>query len=772
MSKTQSSKKIGSGDSRGDSGSAEVTGFAPSAPVGSWARVLSRPVRGLSLAVFRMAVGFVMLLEAVSFFLPSQSSGGRSHFEVYYSGPDVRFHLPYPGFDWLPMFPAPWIAFVGVLLGLGAIAMVLGFRYRIAAATTFLAWGYLYAVESTRTYWMSYYYLELLVLFLMMFLPAAACLSLDAARNPKGTGEIPFWPVYVLRAQLFVTYFFAGFAKLNADWLLEGVPVRIFLEKPWVADRLKSLLPLGWASGVDKAVHSPVLIHFLGWSGAVFDLAIGGLLLGRRTRTLGFGLLLFFHATNHFILFNDIVWFPLFGIATSTIFLDPDWPARFGRWLAAPRWTRPDWRWAGPGAVLLPGFGLLLGWSRSAAAEPVATRSVPLARWTPAFVAGWIAFQALFPLRNLLIPGDSRYTFEGLSWSWRLKAEVYRTDPAVVSLTDSTLVQAGPDGTPRFNWNFWRGERRIHQEVDPTTVDWAAQPELVVLFDPLMGDRVVYNVQSAHLSDHTEAAARRRIEDLWLQLHGRKPDSVTRTSPLIRILDGYEKALRMQGMRFKGPMEVLGTLDRLNGRHGDGKMIPILRRSDPFPLQPAVAQGKVFLLIEDKALFADPPVPVPRLLASAWRNGSEGVTAIPAAASDSGPAVVLAEPVGYDFADLLPAFYLAASGPGSPAGKPPEVRWNLFRDAGMSKAMHLSVQPFLMRRYARRVAEAWEKEYGHRPAVHFAARVGINGHEPREILDPQADLLTVPLSLFGHNAWIRNAERSEFGSTGGSPDTR
>ena len=98
----------------------------------SWARALGwdRAVSAKSLAFVRIAVGLVMLLEAISLFLPSESSGGRSHLDVYYAGREVTFHLPYAGFEWLPLLPTPWIQGVGVLLGLGAIGMGLGFRLR------------------------------------------------------------------------------------------------------------------------------------------------------------------------------------------------------------------------------------------------------------------------------------------------------------------------------------------------------------------------------------------------------------------------------------------------------------------------------------------------------------------------------------------------------------------------------------------------------------------------------------------------------------------
>ena len=248
----------------------------------SWGRALclDRAVSAESLAFFRIAVGLLMLLEAVSLFLPSGSSGGRSHLEVYYAGREVTFHLPYAGFGWLPLLPSPWIQGVGVLLGLGAIGVGLGFRYRASALLTFLAWGYLYVVESTRTYWMSYYYLELLVLFLMPFMPAAARFSLDASKTVRtGTVLIPFWPIWLLRAQLVITYFYAGVAKLNTDWMVDAYPIRIFLEKPWVTERLKFLLPYDWAGMIERWVHSSALALGLSWIGAVFDLSIGLLLL-------------------------------------------------------------------------------------------------------------------------------------------------------------------------------------------------------------------------------------------------------------------------------------------------------------------------------------------------------------------------------------------------------------------------------------------------------------------------------------------------------------
>jgi len=727
-------------------------------PGGWWNRlrmVLGEKVSGASLALFRIAVGLVMLLEAVSMFFPSESSGGRRPIEVYYTGREVTFNFPYEGFGWLPLLPAAWIEGVCLVLGLAALSMAVGFCYRISATVTFLAWGYLYAIESTRTYWMSYYYLELLVLFLLLWMPAAERFSVDAwRRKVVVTGLIPFWPVLLLRAQLVVTYFYAGFAKLNGDWLFEGMPVRIFLEKPWVAARLKSLLPVGWSGSVDAVVHSPVMIHFLGWSGAAFDLSVGFLLLFRRTRALGMVLLLLFHGFNHFILFTDIVWFPLLGVTTACIFLQPDWPTRMSRWLRQPRIPRPDWRWLLGGAVIVPVVGAALGWRSVPTARDGAQQSArPLRRWTAPLVVLWIVFQALVPLRHLLIPGDVRITFEGLSWSWRLKTEVYQSAPCIIRVDDRAL-NAVPGSLPaRLDWSQWPEEKVLFRQAKPEDIDWSKLPELVVVLEPMTGDRILYNSLSGSVTNHSEAGARARVSGLWKALYGHEPDSVARTVPANRVLDGYERSMRARGYRFNSRADVFATLDHLNGRGGDGTMLPVLRRIDPFGLSLNHAGPGLFLLIEDKQLFRKPTGPLLRLEPSRWKNGALGVNEDSGIPRGDSPVVVLHAALGDEEATLLPQFYVADSL--ETPDHPVEVRWNLLRDVGPSKAMHVSTQPFLLRRYARRVADYWDNAHGRRPSVHALTSVSLNHHLPQTIVDPAADLASVETAWFGHNAWIQ-----------------
>ncbi|MEY4325240.1 MAG: hypothetical protein RIS24_1411 [Verrucomicrobiota bacterium] len=725
----------------------------------SWGRALrlDRAVSAESLAFFRIAVGLVMLLEAVSLFLPSESSGGRSHLEVYYAGREVTFHLPYAGFGWLPLLPSPWIQGVGVVLGLGAIGMGLGFRYRASALLTFLAWGYLYVVESTRTYWMSYYYLELLVLFLMPFLPAAARFSLDASKTVRsGTVLIPFWPLWLLRAQLVITYFYAGVAKLNTDWMVDAYPVRIFLEKPWVTSRLKFLLPYDWAGMIERWVHSSALALGVSWLGAVFDLSVGLLLLVRRTRFLGMVLMGGFHGINHFILFNDIVWFPLLGLTTALIFLEPDWPSRVFRWLCNPRIPTPDWPWLWGGLVAVPGVGAALGW-KGRASVPAGQWAKPftLKAWTVGGVLAWTVFQGLFPVRHALIPGDVRVTFEGLEWSWRLKAEVYQSTPVVISVRDP-VIQPSASGTGggSIDWKVWGGDPVIYHPLEPGQVDWAKLPEVVVLLDPWTGDRILYNTLSTSVTDRSESAAKVRIQQLWKQRYGRLPDSVNRSIPLARIVEGYERSMRARGYTFRNPQETLDALNTLNGRFGDGKLMPVLRRMDPFAMTATRPSPGVFLVIEDRQLMKPGSSLPPRINPEVWREEVDSGTA--------GPMRVFHEPLGMGEGDLLPRWYVNESTEAD--GPRVEFRWNLFRDVGPSKGMHLSTQPFLLRRYAQRVADAWALDQGRRPEVRARTQLSLNRRPFNPVVDPNADLASVPLRWFGHNPWILDLQRGSPGS--------
>jgi vitamin K-dependent gamma-carboxylase len=685
----------------------------------SW---LARPVNGASLAAFRIAVGLVMALEVFSLLRPSASTSGKVMLETYYTGPEVTFNLPYAWFEWLPFLQGKWIYGIVAVLGLAALMMAAGFLYRVSAALVFLAWGYLYAVESTRTYWMSYYYLELLVTFLLIWMPAARRYSIDAmlSKRPQ-PAAVPYWTLLLLRGQLVVTYFYAGVAKLNADWLLDAVPMRDYLAKsPFLARH-----------GME-ALRGETMAYFLSWAGAAFDLSIGFLLLYRKTRVLGMILLVCFHGTNHFFLFDDIIWFPLLGILTATIFLDPAWPERFfGKKSAS--------------SVKAPAP------TTSCSADSL---SAPPSTLAFSFVALWLIVQVFLPLRHYFIPGDGRFTWEGLSFSWRLKAEIYRTVPCEIFVDDTSIISRKPDGTAQIDWSQWRGEKIIYSTVQLDSIAWTNLPEIVVLFEPELGERIIYNPLAGNVT-RTEAEAGARVNAIWQELYGRPPQMMRRTVPLADIAQGFAQAVQAKGGALSGdPQRDLATFLQLYGAQGNGKGLPVLRRVHPFALHKAVPIYAPFLVVDDPPLFQEGPAKVPILKRTAWKSPPPGEPG--KQLHVGGDPIVIHVPVPtVESRSLYPPVCILVS---TEPGQFPRISWDILRDLTLSKAMHISTNPFLLRRYAERVAALWHREYGRRPAVHAKTAVSLNSRPPQPLVDERADLAAVSISHWRHNSWINDLD--------------
>lgn len=698
--------------------SVPTTGEIKERPDGGWFEkfkaVLGRRVDGGSLAWFRIFVGMVMALEAFTLLRPSASTAGKVPLEIYYTGPNITFNLPYPGFGWLPFFsPIGMHLMVGVL-AVGAICLAAGFLYRFAAMAVFLAWGYFYAVEATRTYWMSYYYLELLVTFLLIWMPAAERYSIDAWRK-KGrntsSGIIPFWPVFLLRAQLLITYFYAGVAKLNADWLLDAQPVRYYLSQPNVAASLKHF----FGSSAVTWAQSSQLAYAISWAGAAFDLSVGFLLCWRRTRWAGFCMLLFFHLTNHFLLFNDIEWFPLVGITTATIFFAPDWPSKAWRWITRER-------------------------KRANGAELKTAVSYPVARWTIPLLCLWVAGQVFIPLRGFFIPGDARMTFEGLSFSWRLKAEVYRTTPAEIYIEDNAVV-----ANKGIDWSNWKGERGIYDPVDTRSIAWEKLPEIVVTFEPAVGERIFYNRYSSEAKAHGDAEIKDRVLAIWRENFGGTPDGIYPTVSAAQVVQAYSAALKNHEPRL-GSNVGLETLLR---ERNNPQIMKLLRRMHPFALDEG--EGRQLYLIDAAGLFTT-NAGLPKLTRGDWK-ASAAMLPPEWKGGDVGNAVYLViSDTWSQTAEQFPKSFLVAQ-----HGRV-KIAWNYRKELPTSKVMHISAQPFLLQKYAEIVAQEWKQQTGRIPEVHAVTSVSLNFRPPQAVIDPEANLAAVRVSHLGHNSWIKNLQ--------------
>jgi vitamin K-dependent gamma-carboxylase len=324
------------------------------------------PIDIASLVVFRIAFGGILLWEVLRYF-------SHGWIAAYWIEPD--FHFTYPGFHWVQPWPdAGMYVHMGVLAVLAAFIAV-GFLYRVSAALFFLGFTYIFLLE--RALYLNHLYFVCLVSFLIVFVPAHRSFSIDARLRPGlRTDFVPFWPLWILRAQLAIVYIFAGIAKLNSDWF-RGEPLRSWL-------RGLNATPV-----IGPLFERPEMFYLVSWGGLAFDMLIVPLLIWRRTRAVAFVAAVCFHLLNAW--FFRIGIFPWFSIAMTTLFFEPDWPRR-----------------------VLSRFGIV---STTSDIPGPATQSP----WTFALIGLYVAFQILFPLRHWLYPGDVAWTEEGHEFSWRMK---------------------------------------------------------------------------------------------------------------------------------------------------------------------------------------------------------------------------------------------------------------------------------------------------------------------------------------------------------------
>jgi vitamin K-dependent gamma-carboxylase len=322
-----------------------------------------RPVDASSLAVVRMALGLVGLGSVARV-------AAYGWVDSLYAGPRHRF--TYLGFGWVPQPTVDQMWAVLAALALASAGLVLGWRTRASAVLFVVAFAWIELIDATT--YLNHYWFLTLVGALAVAAPLGRALSLDA-RRAGGPSTVAVGWVWLLRFQVAVVYVFAGLAKLQPDWLVQALPLEL-----WVPARA-GVPGLGRLVGLDAVPHVFAVL------GAAFDCLVVPLLLWRRTRFAAWLVLVAFHVCT-WALFPIGV-FPWLMIAAATLFFEPDWPrrllARRGRPLAVPR-VREVRR-----SPLLIGLAGL-----------------------------WVVVQLALPLRHLAYPGDARWTGQGYRLAWNV----------------------------------------------------------------------------------------------------------------------------------------------------------------------------------------------------------------------------------------------------------------------------------------------------------------------------------------------------------------
>ena len=330
-----------------------------------WRRVAIAP-----LVTFRLLFGGLMTVGALRFL-------GIGWVEKLYAEP--VFFFKYYGFDWVPVLSLPAMYAIYAVMAASAAMIALGLFYRPAAIVFFLTFTYAELTDATN--YLNHHYLICLLAFLMIFLPAQRRFSLDVRRRPLlQVTHVPAWTINILILQLGIVYFFAGYAKLNPDWLFRAMPLSVWLPANADLPVLGYFFQYGW------------IAFFFSWAGAFYDLSIPFFLLNRRTRSFAYVAVIVFHSLTR-LLFN-IGLFPFIMIFNTLIFF----PADFHEKLLG-----------------------VIGYRSGAEGVQKTHEAPPLfRRWLQPVICIYLLFQMALPFRYLLYPGNVLWTEEGYRFAWRV----------------------------------------------------------------------------------------------------------------------------------------------------------------------------------------------------------------------------------------------------------------------------------------------------------------------------------------------------------------
>lgn len=332
----------------------------------------TKQTQAAPLAVFRVFFGVMMLLSIVRFWM-------NGWIEKLYIAP--KFHFSYYGFEWVqPLGIYTYLLFA--VCGLAAFFVAIGFKYRIAIITFFLSFTYIELMDK-MTYLNHYYFISC-ISFLKIFLPANTYFSFDAKNGKKAAFYIPNWTIDSIKLMLCMVYFYAGLAKLNSDWLLKAMPLKIWLPSKYDIPFLGNLMQQEW-------VH-----YAFSWSGALYDLAIPFLLLYKRTRWFAFILVVIFHVLTR-VLF-PIGMFPYIMIVSALIFFDASVHHKILQFIAKL-------------------FKINKAEIDSKVKKMFFQKKKNISK---IIIAIFLGIQLLFPWRYLLYPGELFWTEEGYRFSWRV----------------------------------------------------------------------------------------------------------------------------------------------------------------------------------------------------------------------------------------------------------------------------------------------------------------------------------------------------------------
>lgn len=316
------------------------------------------------LIVFRIFFGFLIACESFGAII----TGWVKRVLI-----EPEFTFSFIGLEWLQPLPGYGMYFYFISMGLFGIAIMLGYRYRIAIIAYTILWAGVYFMQKTS--YNNHYYLLLIISFYMIFLPANQYASLDVKQHRvQKENTMPYWISLLFIIQVTIVYFYAAIAKFYPGWL-DGTFTKLLLSGTTSNEFFLQIF-------LNKYFYL-----FIAYAGILFDLLIVPLLLFKKTRTIALVASLSFHLFN--AIFLQIGIFPFFALTFSLFFYPPEKIRK------------------------------LFFKNKLSIEDPIVSNYFGK-RIFLYFLIPFLFIQLLLPLRHHLIDGDVLWTEEGHRLSWRM----------------------------------------------------------------------------------------------------------------------------------------------------------------------------------------------------------------------------------------------------------------------------------------------------------------------------------------------------------------
>lgn len=184
-----------------------------------------------------------------------------------------------PNFDLLPVIPVSGIPLFGIVWCLAAFLFMLGVRVRVTGTILILQVAYYVAMDeqlyASHLYLM---WLICLVVTLAYYFEDAFSGTDDPSSDPK---QIAYWPLFLLKVQLSIVYFFAAITKLTPGFL--------------GGDVIVGMLRLTGLFSFPKALLVPAVVDALVWGTIATELFLSFAFWWKATRRLACLIGLGFH---------------------------------------------------------------------------------------------------------------------------------------------------------------------------------------------------------------------------------------------------------------------------------------------------------------------------------------------------------------------------------------------------------------------------------------------------------------------------------------------